>query len=173
MRRCRNPLSVDPKDSSYFLPLNNMYLGVEVMDMLQTPEVARNPVMIKDVLEHFGNFLIISVQEIRARLDFNDPVLIQFENITPKKVSSEASLISFMNLFPRIKKIYQNIDTNWRMFSVIEFDPVLHTFLLNLNAEEFWIKLKRFEKDDKYLFKDVSNFILTILSLPQSNVSCE
>ena len=59
------------------------------------------------------------------------------------------------------------------MFSVVEFDPELRTFLLNLNVEDFWIKLKAFEKDDEYPFKDVSNFLLTVLSLPQSNVSCE
>jgi hypothetical protein len=46
-------------------------------------------------------------------------------------------------------------------------------FHLNLNVEDFWIKLKIFEKDGEYPFKDVSNFLLTVLSLPQSNVSCE
>ncbi|KAL4153663.1 hypothetical protein QTP88_001496 [Uroleucon formosanum] len=100
----------------------------------------------------------------------------QLENITPAKVLSDkrpASLISFIQLFPRIKQNRQNIDTSWRMFSVIEFDPKLHVFLLNLNVEDFWIKLKVFKKDGEYPFKDVSNFLLTVLSLPQSNVSCE
>lgn len=173
MRRCHNPLSVDPNDSSNFLPLNQMYLGIDVMNMLQTPEVIKNQVMVQNILEHCRKFLIISVKEIRARFNFNDPILMQLENITPKKVLSEnrpASLISFINLFPRIKQNNQNIDTSWRMFSIIEFDPELHTFLLNLNVEDFWVKLKSFEKHNEYPFKDVSNFILIVLSLPQSNV---
>lgn len=173
MRQLNNPLSVDPNNTSYFLPLNQMYLGIDVMNMLQKPEIAKNQVMVQDVLEHCRKFLIISVKEIRARFDFNDPVLMQLEKITPKKVLSEnrpASLIDFVNLFPRVK---QNIDTSWRMFSVVEFDPELRTLLLNLNVEDFWIKLKTFEKDDEYPFQDVSNFLLTVLSLPQSNVSCE
>jgi len=146
------------------------------MNLLKKPEVSKNEVMVQDVLEYCRKFLIISVKEIRARFDFNDPVLMQLENITPKKVLSEnrpASLINFVNLFPRIKENNQNIDTSWRMFSVVDFDPELRTFLLNLNVEDFWIKLKAFEKDDEYPFKDVSNFLLTVLSLPQSNVSYE
>lgn len=89
MRRLNNPLSVDPNNTSYFLPLKQMYLGIDVMNMLQKPEVAKNEVMVQDVLEHCRKFLIISVQEIRARFDFNDPVLMRLENITPKKVLSK------------------------------------------------------------------------------------
>jgi hypothetical protein len=106
-----------------------MYLGIDVMNMLQTLEVAKNHVMVQDILEHCRRFLIISIKEIRARFNFNDPVLMQLENITPSKVLSDkrpASLISFIQLFPRIKKNYQNIDTSWRMFSVIEFGFELH-----------------------------------------------
>jgi len=114
--------------------------------------------------------------EIRKRFDFNDPVLMQLENITPKKVLGEnqpASLISFINVFPRIKQNNQNIDTRWRIFSVVEFDSELRTLLLNLSVEDFWIKPKTYEKDGEYPFKDVSNFFLIVLSLPQSNVSPE
>jgi len=164
MRRL-NPLSVDPNNTSYFLPLNQIYLGIDVMNMSQKAEVAKNQVMVQDVLEHCRKFLIISVKEIRARFDFNDPVLMLLKNITHKKVLSEnrpASLINFVNLFPRIKENNQNIDTSWKMFSVVEFDPELRTFLLNLNVEDFWIKLKAFEKE--YPFKNVSKFLLTVLS---------
>jgi len=76
------------------------------MNILHKPEVAKNQVMVQDVLEHCRKFLTISVKEIKAKFDFNDPVLMQLKNITPKKVLSEnrpASLISFVNLFPRIK----------------------------------------------------------------------
>ncbi|CAI6358395.1 unnamed protein product [Macrosiphum euphorbiae] len=59
------------------------------------------------------------------------------------------------------------------MFNVVGFEPEFKALFLNLNVEDFWIKLNSFEKDDKYPFKDVSNFLLTVLSLHQSNVSCE
>lgn len=176
MRRCHNPLSIDPADSSYFLPLNQMYLGAEVLTMLQAPDVTRNEIMVKDILERCRAFLIISVKEIKARFDFNNPVLMQLEKIIPKNVLSDkrpTSLIHLINLFPRVNPNIQNIDNSWRMLDIIEFEPEMKKLLLDLNVEDFWIKLKDFEKDDEYPFKDVADFLLIILSLPQSNVSCE
>lgn len=42
-----------------------------------------------------------------------------------------------------------------------------------LKVEEFWIKLKLFNKNDEYPLMIIADFILAILALPQPNVSCE
>jgi hypothetical protein len=83
------------------------------------------------------------------------------------------SLISFIHLFPRIKQNSQNIDTSWKIFSVINFNSEFHTFLLNLNTVDFWIKLKAFEKIMNIHSKMSQILLLSDLSLPQSHVSCE
>ncbi|KAF0765013.1 Dimer Tnp hAT domain-containing protein, partial [Aphis craccivora] len=65
------------------------------------------------------------------------------------------------------------IDDGWRKLSIIDLDPEVINDLRQLNVENFWIKLKMFKKDDEFPFEIISKFILTVLSLPQSNVACE
>jgi len=145
MKRCNNPISIDPEDELNFLSLRQIYLGVEVLTLLQKPDIIGNETMIEDVLGKCRLFLITSCKEIKARFDFNNTVLNCLENLTLKKVLSDKrqpSLISTISLFTRITKNLniQRIDDSWRQFDTIKFDSETTAMLITLNAEDFWIK---------------------------------
>lgn len=177
MRRCHNPTDVDPENGSFFLPWRQMYLEAEVFTLLQRPGMDKCEVMIDDVLRKCWLFLISGCNEIKARFDFNNPILKCHDSLTPKKVLREnrqTSLLGLITLFSIVAKNIniQIIDEEWRKFYVIVFEPELTTLKL-LNPEEFWIKLKSLEIDDEFPFQHLSGFVLTIMALPQANVSCE
>uniref|UniRef100_A0A2S2PWP2 HAT C-terminal dimerisation domain-containing protein n=1 Tax=Sipha flava TaxID=143950 RepID=A0A2S2PWP2_9HEMI len=110
--------------------------------------------------------------------DFDNPVLKSLDDLNPKKVFSNNrsnSIISFIQLFPRLIKKYniQKIDDGWRKLNTVELEPEYIIKHKTLNFEEFWVNLKNKEVDNEYPFRVLSNFLLTVLSLRQSNVSCE
>lgn len=80
-------------------------------------------------------------------------------------------------MFPRVVKqlniSIQDIDDSWRKIGTINLETEFVDNLKLLNVKKFWIQLKLFVRDDEYPFKIISDFILIILALLQSNVSCE
>lgn len=46
-------------------------------------------------------------------------------------------------------------------------------YINTFHTDVKWIKLKLYEENDEYPFKIIAEFIFSILSLPQSNVSCK
>jgi len=67
----------------------------------------------------------------------------------------------------------QEIDDGWRKCNTIELELEYIITLKALNVEEFWVNLKKLEVENEYPFRVLSNFVLTVLSLPQSKVSCK
>jgi len=45
----------------------------------------------------------------------------------------------------------------------------MREYIIKLNVEAFWVNLKQLEVENKHPFLVLSNFVLTVLSLPQSN----
>jgi len=113
------------------------------------------------------------------RFNFENPILHSLGQLNPNQVLSDnrsSTLLPFIQQFPVVIKKYNNIqgiDDGWRKLSIIDLDPEVNNDLRQLNVENFWIKLKMFKKDDEFPFEIISKFILTVLSLPQSNVACE
>lgn len=179
MRKCNNPTSIDPSDSAYFLPLKDIYLGSQVMALMNKPDIIANEIMVQDILERCRKFLITSCIQIKMRFDFENPILHSLGQLNPNQVLSDnrsSTLLPFIQQFPVIIKKYNNIqeiDDGWRKLSIIDLDPEVINDLRQLNVENFWIQLKIFKKNDEFPFEIISKFILTVLSLPQSNVACE
>lgn len=180
MRPCNDPTSIDPSNTSYFLPLNDIYLGAEVLNLLKKPEICKNEAMVEDIRKRCREFLITGCRQIKLRFDFDNPILKSLTQLNPKTVFSSkrpTTLIPFIQMFPRVVKqlniSIQDIDDSWRKIGTINLETEFVDNLKLLNVEEFWIQLKLFERDDEYPFKIISDFILIILALPQSNVSCE
>jgi len=57
MRPCNDPTSIDPSNTSYFLPLNDIYLGAEVLNLLNKPEICKNEAMVEDICKRCREFL--------------------------------------------------------------------------------------------------------------------
>jgi len=84
----------------------------------------------------------------------------------------ENSLLPFISLFPRIvneTNQIQLIDDEWRKLISYTFELNILDIIKTKHVDNFWIYLKPYEQ----LFINLSEFILTILSLPQSNYACE
>lgn len=177
MRTCNSPSSIDPSDIFYFLPLKDIYLGADVKNLINKPEICKNEMMVQDICQRCRKFLITSCQQIQMRFDFNNPILQSMNLLQSKIIFSNKrpnSLLPFIQMFPRVvnqlNTSVQDIDDGWRRFSIIDLQQIS---LKLLNVEEFWIKLKLYENNEEYPFKIITQFILVVLSLPQSNVSCK
>lgn len=99
-------------------------------------------------------------------------------HLQPNNIFSNKKLPSLVTIFdevPRITKRYndlelQTIDNEWRKLQLFKIDDVLKQIK---NTDEFWYYLYSLQSEGDFLFKNVSTFVLQILSLPHSSVDCE
>ncbi|KAE9522887.1 hypothetical protein AGLY_016698 [Aphis glycines] len=159
MRPCNDPTSIDPSNTSYFLPLYDIYLGAEVLNLLNKPEICKNEAMVKDIRKRCREFLITGCRQIKLRFDFDNPILKSLTQLNPKTVFSSkrpTTLIPFIQMFPRVVKqlniSIQDIDDSWHKIGTINLETEFVDNLKLLNVEEFWIQLKLFERDDENPF---------------------
>ena len=68
MRPCNNPTSINPSNNAFFLPIKDVYLGVEVANLLNKPEILQNEVMVEDIKKRCKDFFIVSCCQIKMRL---------------------------------------------------------------------------------------------------------
>jgi len=123
-------------------------------------------------------FLIEPCIEIKLRFDFNDQVLFSLYYISPKYIFSQQhsnTLLNFIILFPRIcndTNQMQLIDDEWRKLNSY-FDPEIINIHKNKNVDMFWLEIFLYEENGEKLFPNLAEFVLNVLSLPQSNCVCE
>lgn len=168
---------IDPNKTDKFINLNNMYLGIQVLEMVQSNQ---NNALKEDFFNRCRMFLITACVQIRARYDFSKKLYGLLDNLTPKKVLNGnnrlPTLFEIMNLVPRIVSgneisLKQLIDDEWR--NLVNHIPDLNAHI-NEEIDIFWSKLGKIKDgNDELLFKNVSNFCVTILSIPHSNATCE
>lgn len=99
MRPCNNPTSISPTDNAFFLPLKDIYLGVEVSNLLNKPKIVQNEVTVDDIKKRCSDFFKVSCCQIKMGFDFDNPILKSLDDLNPKKVFSNSrpnSLISFV-----------------------------------------------------------------------------
>lgn len=171
---------IDPENETYFLPNRNIYLGVEILNYLNKPEIQSNRESVAYFYERCKDFLKILCKEIKLRFDFDDPVLSQLHVFTPKNAIS----FEIRNQYPSLHKIlkslhrfYSNdrvqlIDDEWRSLPRYIFpDGAID---INDDIDVFWGKLFKFVNENgDAVFKNLSEFVLNVLSLPHSNAACE
>lgn len=147
-----------------------MYLGIGVLRNIN--DLAND--VRQDFYERCRRFLITSCLEIKKRYDFADPILSKLNMLEKCKIKHVITLFPLMELLPLIcdpqqdfEKI-QRIDDQWRNLQNFEELPVEEELDL------FYCKLGQITTfEGNYLFKDLSEFALCVLSLPHSSASCE
>ncbi|KAF0694556.1 zinc finger MYM-type protein 1-like [Aphis craccivora] len=85
------------------------------------------------------------------------------------------TLLNFIILFPRIcndTNQMQLIDDEWRKLNSY-FDPEIINIHKNKNVDMFWLEIFLYEENGEKLFPNLAEFVLNVLSLPQSNCVCE
>lgn len=175
----RTPLAeINPSDKSKFLPRNQIYLGVDVIDFINNlPIFYRDENMIKDFFNNCVMFLCTGCNEIKSRFDFENNLLQQLSILQPAKAMhynarlTMPSLLPLMKLLPRIvtPDQYQSIDDEWRRLSSHELPT--EQFVISDNDDIFWSKMFKYNGEDEY--KNLSKFVLDVLCLPHSNADCE
>lgn len=171
------PCDLDPQREDTFIYLHSMYLGVKVLDLMQKCE---NNDMKEDTYKRCRQFLMTACMQIKLRYDFSNKLFLLLNNISPAKVLDTnhrlPSLYDLMKLVPRIidtniASDLQVIDDEWR--NLINYVSKLKDFQKE-EPDVFWSQISKLQAgNDTFLFKNVANFCLNLLSLPHSNATCE
>lgn len=174
---------IDPEDSSKFKNKNNLYLGCYVME-------EENKLVIQerqDLLDHFRGkcqeFLIETCVQIKNRYDFKNLLMEKIKIFKPGNVFNNdlreklglQSLVPLLKEVPRIcsKDKYQIVDDEWRRLMFYCFDEDMEE-MKKKEIDVFWGDLKTMKNGgEEYLFKNLAECVLSILSLPHSNCDSE
>lgn len=176
---------IDPQNSNMFVPLNQIYLGVSLMNLENQPAI-KNRIDSKDLLCHFRTrcqrFLAKLSQEMRKRFDFSSDspyakmqCLHRRVALSCKDPKRPISIVNLAISVPRIldpenTQLLQKIDDQWRKMSQREF-PIEYKDMKN---DEFWGNISDLKNlQDEHEFKELGKFALDVLALPFSNASCE
>ncbi|KAL1492463.1 hypothetical protein ABEB36_010715 [Hypothenemus hampei] len=172
----RSLSDIDPCNHAAFLYKRSVYLGIKVQTYIETNKQISER---SDLLDYFYgkciDFMKTGCKEILNRYNFKDSVYDKIEFLLPHNAVSFAFHESFLTLLPALsyfnrfcdEHIWQQIDDEWRQLPHYPLDS-LHA---NINDEidAFWTALS----SENSPFINLSNFALSVLSIPHSNAECE
>lgn len=173
-----NIARIDLTDTAKTLPLNAMYLGIGVMQLLNTQKLS--PAAVTEFRMRCQMFLKAACQEIKKRFNFDDPILTQIECISPA-IAIDASRALYPSLFPLMQTVprildmkdtdhVQAIDDEWRKIPLMN----LPASFKEMDVDEFWYNaLQMKDLGGAQVFKHLASFVLYVLVFPHSNASCE
>lgn len=174
----RSLSDVNPEDNAHYLPIAEMYLGAQVLQQEQSAQIQDGSDLLVYFREKCQLFLICVCREIRKRYDFSNSFFENLKILKPKVALSEIerektpSLIPLLLMLPRVcdPELYQAVDDEWRRLGYYPLDDEMK----DMDTDAFWAKLLSLKNDgDVYLFKNVAQCALNILSLPHSNADSE
>lgn len=173
--------TINPSNKSFFIPIKNMYLGVNVMNQLNDAEVKKNPALIEDFLIRCQQFLITSCEEIKKRFDFNHGVV---KHLTLFSIENALSN-DFRNRYPSLFPIFveckrfvpsndldlqQLIDDEWRQMPFLNNDEIKK----EQEVDKFWVKLLHYKNAlGEFEYKNIAQFVISLLCIPHANADCE
>lgn len=76
IKKCPDPFNCDVEDRTMFLRNEEMYLGFNVMTLIQKPEINSNKQMLTEFYEKCRQFLIVSCKQIKKRYLNNTLIVI-------------------------------------------------------------------------------------------------
>lgn len=165
---------INPEDSEKYLPLNNLYLGVKVLNDID--KISSD--LKYDFLFRCRKFLITACVQLKQRFDFRDDCFlnkISIFDLKNNECKNIHSLFQILKLFPRIVDLndlngLQKIDNQWRTLISTNFSQEI----LDKDIDVMWNDIMNLENGNgEKKFKELSHFVLSVLSAPHSNASCE
>ncbi|KAK3918984.1 Zinc finger protein 862 [Frankliniella fusca] len=171
---------VNPSAQDQYVPLVNLYLGVEVHQQLQHEAFVKHPENAEIFRKCCRGYLVELCKGIRDRFDFNDPLLEALPVLKPKNATSIArrfntSIIPFADLVPRAKPkdmaTLQLLDDQWRN---LPLDDIPRDIIEEKEVDVFWARIGKItdgEGNSKYAV--LSEFVLSVLSIPHANADVE
>lgn len=171
---------IDPNDSARYVPLESMYLGAEITNLLLVdPELKDKNDLKNNFFKCARQFLITACEGLKKRYDFNNEIFSSITIFQPcyalhDNLRNEIpSLVKVASYFPRISSKFdlQQLDDDWRILSTLKLPEEIND---KLDTESFWIKLLNLKNaGGEMVLKSLPKFVLTLLSLPHANADCE
>ena len=164
---------INPNSVEFMLPLNAMYLGVDVMKELSTPKIKGRPDLVRIFLERCRDFFVTAAMEIRQRFPLDDPVIKSLKILDPSFSHTEfPSLVSVAVRFPNLiaASQLQQLDNEWRLlaYSNLPFQ------IEELPIDQFWGRLSTVtDGAGAPKFAILATLMKGLLSLPHSNADTE
>lgn len=187
----KQPLgNVEPRNEREWNMLEQVYLGASVLKRVtSTPDLYKDRDKMTEFRKKCRAFLVTAAEQIKKRLDFEDPVLSRLSVLKPayvlgKKGVREHSLVPLAVHLPRIiagdDATLQQLDDEWRK---LEFEDLSENIMSGDKEVEkvkdkapdlFWGEVRLIlDSEGRSKYKCVSDFALACLSLPHANADCE
>lgn len=178
-----DPLSIDPKSTVNFMPLKDMYLGVNVSKEIDrlSADVSLKP-GIQSFLQRMQSFLIELCNQLKIRLPLSN-LFKELQFLDPQHIVYKefASILNVAKKFPNIidENNIQIVDDELRQ---IKFDKSVSDLLESggsssstiLSVDKFWGAVGKIrDANGAIKYPNITNFSKALLSLPMSNASCE
>ncbi|XP_031328947.1 uncharacterized protein LOC116170670 [Photinus pyralis] len=178
IRKQGSVLKLNHTDPTNFVPLDQLYLGIQASESIQN--LKNDPNVAREDIERFFksclNFYIEVVTDIKTRFDFSDPVFEIIKIVDPgfaygfevKSLNFVVKRFPFLNDFIDI----QELDNEWKEHALLD----LHKLGINISydAQEYWQKIFALKNAANIeLFSNLKTVINFLLVLPFSNASVE
>lgn len=181
--RSTNILDIDPTSTVNFSPLNQIYLGVHVTQLIDSiAQDVRQRREITPFLQRMQSFLIQLCVELKSRLPLNK-LFEQMQFLDPQNVVYKefTTLSNTVSQFPNLVHAsdIQEIDSEYRE---IKLDTAVRDLLeaggssdtTAMNTERFWSHVSKMTKaDGTKKYSHLVDFTKAMMILPMSNTACE
>lgn len=166
---------INPSDPKNFVPLEDMYMGVHVQELINSDEV--NEISKNDLYNFRLNclhFYIELCSQIKDRFPFQNKLYMQLTWLDPRNIFSDnkaASIVPLMKHFPNIatENLLEDINTEWRLLDELPRDR-----FCELDLEEFVTELNTYKNAlGEKMFKNLYYFLKNILCLPHGSAAAE
>lgn len=169
-------INVSPNMLQYYLPLNDIYIGISATDSI-TNLKTKNVVNFDEIFKFFKScqeFYIELVVDIKKRFVFDDSVFecITVTNPALVKEFKSKSLAHILKRFPVLHNCINNaqeLDKEWRELALMEFEPSN-----SIDIIEYWRKVFCLKNSlGEVYFPNIFFVMRLLLVLTFSNASVE
>ena len=169
-----NPKDIDPKNVTFHVPLNEVYVGVAATATLDEIKAgtSEEDTDLHNFMINCRNFLIESIEQIQRRFDLDAEIHDVVQCTLPQKAAARvpASLASVVKKLPYLNTILdtKKLDGEWRQ----------HVFEENLGPdlswEDYWMNVRNAKlSTGEPKYPNLSRFVEVVASFPFSNAAVE
>lgn len=178
IRNEKNLFTFDHTDPRKFLPIENIYLGIQATESFTDLQKNSN-VLKKDIdifLKNCLNFYLELVTDIKKRFVFEDPLFDLIRVVDPKFAYSYEikTLQHVLERFPVLCNFVdkQLLDNEWKKHALLDFNELEFNF--TEDADDYWRQILKLKNSaGMNIFPNLKIVINFLLILPFSNASVE
>lgn len=159
------------KNAEFYLPISKMFFGIKFEKFCLTENFP--PEIIISIKKDLLNFYIELCSQIQQRFDFQDTKLKVIRYLDPKNIVAGeiSSILKLLHEFPYTNVDYEVVNSQYR--ELIGNEKIISKFYSN-DILDFWINLRTLKNNlDEYIFRDLSNYMIKLCTLPHSSAAAE